>query len=73
MTSDRRFYVWLDSGANHSSKMSEVVSLSELGITSEQWDAMSEKDREDVMRDVAFNRSDWGFRELQQGENPEVN
>lgn len=64
----RVFRVWLDSGASIDSKYEATVSLDELGVTSEQWDAMTLEQREDMMRDIAFNNSDWGFRELEPSE-----
>lgn len=59
----RKFDVWLDSGANIHSNRKRVVDLDNLGLTSEEWDEMSEKDQEETMRDIAFERSDWGFQE----------
>lgn len=61
----REFRVWLDSGANAFSKREEIVSLGDIGISSEQWDAMSEDERDEVMRDIAFERSDWGYSEIE--------
>lgn len=63
--SDRKFKVWLDSGANHCSCYEEVVKLSDLGLTSEEWDKMEEGEREALMRDIAFERSDWGYAEIE--------
>lgn len=60
----KKFKVWLDSGANHDSCREEVVSLADLGISDAEWAAMSEDDRETAMRQVAFERSDWGFTEI---------
>lgn len=60
----RRFTVWLDSGANNSSCNKQEVSLDDLGISEEKWDAMTADEKEAEMRDVAFNQSDWGFREI---------
>jgi len=59
----RTIYWWMDSGANiHSCNRGEIT-LDELGITDDEWNAMSEKEREEVMRDVAFMQVDWGFSE----------
>ena len=60
----KKFKVWLDSGANHDSRREEVVSLDDLGISDTEWAEMSEDDRDAAMREVAFDRSDWGFTEI---------
>lgn len=61
----KKFKVWLDSGANHDSCLEQVVSLDDLGISDEKWCSMSEDEREKEMREVAFERSDWGFTEIE--------
>lgn len=60
----RKFRVWLDSGANHSSKYEEVVDLDEIGYTSSAWDALSDERKEEEMKDIAWQQSDWGFEEI---------
>lgn len=60
----RKFKVWLDSGANHQSSYKIIVDLDQLGITEEQWEAMSDDEKEGEMREVAFERADWGFTEI---------
>ena len=62
--SDRKFKVWLDSGANVESCRRTFITLSEIGITSERWDAMSDDEKDAAMREVAFEQSDWGFAEV---------
>jgi predicted Fe-S protein YdhL (DUF1289 family) len=64
----KTFRVWLDSGANVHSCYRQIISLDELGIEDEEWDSMSEEEREDVMREIAWDRMDWGFQEIQEGE-----
>jgi len=32
-----------------------------------EWEAMSEKEKEDAMRELAFNSMEWGFREIPEG------
>ena len=59
----RTFEVWLDSGANIHSKYKEVISLEELGLSDGEFDEMSEDEKEDMFRDIAFGRSDWGWVE----------
>lgn len=54
--------VWLDSGANHASCYTQVLTWEDLGITEEEWDLFSEEEREETARDIAFDRSDWGYR-----------
>lgn len=53
---------WLDSGANSLSTFKDEVSLEDLGLTEPEWDALSEEEKEELIRPLAFDRSDWGFR-----------
>jgi hypothetical protein len=59
----RKFKVWLDSGANNQSKYETKTDLDNLGISSEAWDKMSEKEKDEAMREIAFEASDWGYSE----------
>lgn len=59
----RKFRVWLNSGANIHSKYETVVDLADLGVE-DDWDDMPEGDRDEIMRDIAFDRSDWGYEEI---------
>ena len=59
----RKFKYWLDSGANRNSCRKEWVTLDEIGIPSEEFDAMSEDEKDDVFREYAFERADWGWIE----------
>lgn len=62
----RKFKVWLDSGANQHSKYEQEVDIEEdLNITSDEWDAFSETEKDEVMRDVAWERMDWGYVEIE--------
>jgi len=61
----RKFKVWLDSGANHCSDYTQIIHLSDLGISDEDWDLISEEEQEEVMKDVAWERMDWGFVEIE--------
>ena len=57
----KKFKVWLDSGANvHSAYKQEI----ELDMTDEEWDAMTEDEKDEYMREIAFVRSDWGYAEI---------
>ncbi|EOI3502488.1 hypothetical protein ACMSZU_001079 [Cronobacter dublinensis] len=61
----RKFKVWLDSGANIHSKYEQVVDLEDdLGISDEEWEQMLDGRKEEVMRDVAWDRMEWGFEEI---------
>ena len=61
----RKFKVWLDSGANIHSSYEQVISLDDIGYDDESWDDLSEDEKESEMREVAFERSDWGFVEIE--------
>jgi hypothetical protein len=52
---------WCDSGANiHSIRKGETT-LDELGLSEAEWDAMTDDERDNLMRDVACERLDWGY------------
>jgi hypothetical protein len=55
-------YYWCDSGANCESCREDTISTDELGITEKEWDDMSEDEQTNMMREVALDRLDWGFR-----------
>lgn len=59
-----KFEVWLDSGANIHSKYKITISLDDIGIYDDEWNQMTEDQRDEVMKDVAFERADWGYREI---------
>lgn len=56
--------IWCDSGANAHSKREEVISLEDICLTKEEWDEMDEKQREEVVKEVAFAALDWGYVEI---------
>lgn len=62
----KKFKVWLDSGANHQSSYEQFITLDEVGLSDEDWEDMDEDEREDVMREIAFSRSEWGFGEIEE-------
>ena len=64
----RKFKVWLDSGANNQSNYMQEVTLEEIGYTGAEWDVLEDDEREAVMRELAFERSDWGYAEVEDGE-----
>ena len=60
----RKFKVWLDSGANIHSRYEDEVDLDDLGVSPEEWENMREREREDLMKDVAWAQMDWGYKEI---------
>ncbi|ELY2767153.1 hypothetical protein SMC44_002673 [Cronobacter malonaticus] len=61
----RKFKVWLDSGANIYSKYEQVVDLKDdLGISDEEWEKMDDEGKNEVMKEIAWERMDWGFEEI---------
>lgn len=64
----RKFTFWLDSGANIHSRREETMTLEEMGIDDEEYDAMSEEDRESFFKDFAFAYADWGWEETDEEE-----
>lgn len=61
----KRFKVYLDSGANIHSKYEQVVELDDIGLTDEEWNEMPEKQRDEVMKEVALERMEWGYDEIE--------
>lgn len=60
-----KFKVWLDSGANIHSCYDQEITLQEIGVSEEDWQGMTEDEQEEVMRDIAWSRMDWGYREIE--------
>lgn len=58
------FKVWLDSGANAYSEYSVEVSLDDLGLTDEEYVELSEEEKEEMFKEIAFERAEWGFKEI---------
>jgi len=57
-----KYRVYLDSGANIQSCYEQTIDTEEdLGISDEEWDAMSEKSKDEIMKDVAWERMEWGY------------
>ena len=52
---------WCDSGANIHSCRTGTTTFEELGVTKDEWDEMSSDEKEEIMRDIAFDRLDWGY------------
>jgi hypothetical protein len=57
----KKIRYWCDSGANAFSNKKGEITLEEMGITEAEWEAMTENERDDLMRDVACDRLDWGY------------
>ena len=54
--------VWLDSGANHQSCREVEFDLEEMfGMTLEQLQSLHEDKVDEMMREIAFERADWGW------------
>ena len=56
--------VWLDSGANIHSCRTTTFDTSEFGLTDEEWRELSEDEKEAMAKEVAFDRSNWGYAEV---------
>ncbi|ACN45441.1 hypothetical protein AZ928_09720 [Salmonella enterica] len=62
----RKFKVWLDSGANIHSCYKQEIDIEEyLGIFDDEWDSYSEEAKDEIMRDIAWEKMDWGFEEIE--------
>lgn len=61
----KTFEVWLDSGANIHSNRKQIITLEELSISDEEWNEMSDEEKEDLMKDIAFDRCSWGYIEIE--------
>lgn len=61
----RKFKVYLDSGANIHSKYETEVDLEDFDIESDEWDDMSEEEQQEIMREVAWERAEWGWEEIE--------
>ncbi|EPA7301008.1 hypothetical protein ACQ43C_000474 [Escherichia coli O9,30:H25] len=61
---ERKFEIWLDSGANIHSCKKTVVTLDDLGLSENEWNEMDQDEKDENMRDVAFETLDWGWKEI---------
>jgi len=48
---------WLDSGANHESSYKTQFEIDE-----DEWNAMSEEEKDNYAKDYAWERMDWGWK-----------
>ena len=60
----KKFNIWCDSGANAQSCRKQTIYLEDIGVSDQEWDAMSEDEKDELMKDVAFDRLDWGYSEI---------
>jgi hypothetical protein len=60
--------VWCDSGANIHSCRSATLEPSDWGYTEEEWEDLSEDEKEDLALQWAWERLDIGFRETTENE-----
>ena len=62
-----KYRVYLDSGANiHSCYEQTIDTEEDLGISDEDWDSMSEKSKDEIMKDIAWERMEWGYRPVEE-------
>ncbi|MFY3148483.1 DUF7167 family protein [Achromobacter xylosoxidans] len=59
-----KFEVWCDSGANIHSCRTQTVTLEDIGCTEEEWAEMNEDARNEIMQEIAQDRLDWGYRQI---------
>lgn len=55
--------VWCDSGANAFSCFKTEVPISEFGLTDEEWDGLTDDQKDKYVKDVAWQRLEWGYTE----------
>lgn len=61
----RKFKVYMDSGANIHSKYEQVVDLEDIGMDSEDWDQLEQEEKDSVMQEIAWERMEWGYEEIE--------
>lgn len=57
----KRIRYWCDSGANAFSCREGIITLDQLQLTEQEWQNMNDDQKDDLMRDVACDRLDWGY------------
>ena len=59
--------VYLDSGANIHSCYERIIDLeNDLGINESEWAELSEYDKDYMMKEFAFESSEWGYYEIKE-------
>ena len=66
--SSKTIKYWCDSGANAFSCRKGEVTLDELDMTEAEWNALTDDKKDDIMRDIACDRLDWGYNLEDDGE-----
>jgi hypothetical protein len=61
--SERKITFWLNSGANIHSCRKVQRTFYEIGIEEDVWDNMTEDEKEEVAKEICFERADWGWSE----------
>lgn len=56
--------IYCDSGANIHSCREDIVTPEYLGTTEEEWKAMSDEDKEELVKPIALERLDWGWQDV---------
>jgi len=59
----RKLVAYLDSGANIHSRVEYETTTEEQGYTDEEWDKLSGEEKDETMKEVAFQRAEWGWHE----------
>lgn len=59
----RTFVAYLDSGANIHSRYKTEITLADMGITDEEFDEMSDEEKDDMFKEYAYECSEWGWYE----------
>lgn len=58
--------VWCDNGANIHSKRSTVIDIMKVfGFDNDEWAALTDDERDDILRDIAMEWFEWGYNEVQ--------
>lgn len=55
--------LYCDSGANIHSKRQEIIKPEDWGMTEDEWTALTEEEKESMVKDWAFERLYWGWEE----------
>jgi hypothetical protein len=57
---------WCDNGANIHSERKDIFTPEDLGYTEEDWAEMTEDEKQEVVKDWALERFDYGFEEIEE-------
>lgn len=56
--------IWCDSGANAQSCRRVTVDVMETyGLSDEEWNDTPDDEKDEMVKEIAWDRLDWGFRE----------